>query len=187
MNSLKNKKLLIGKEPSMSGRLYVALVAPGEKPRVAAVGAPGSVPQSVSRCKPMEEVAHASITEDAAGNLIITNLKQQNVTRVDGVDIVSKQITPASKVELGKDHYRLDLALVLKAAEQLLGDPVPSPSPSPAPTPTPSPAPSPSPSPNPGGAGPYNIHHLEYVWRNYQDGLKALRERQKQVNLVRTE
>ena len=71
MEQLKGKTILIGKEPSQ-GRLLVALPGSGKS---AAIGLPGSVPASVSRCRPAEGIAHAKISIDQSGNIILTNLK----------------------------------------------------------------------------------------------------------------
>lgn len=163
MDNLKGKSILIGKEAA-EGRLCVAVGSDGAPAKVAVLGLPGSVPACVSRCMPAAGVAHARLTVDDAGNMTLSNLKSQNVTFVNGCEIVSKKVTPAMTVELGIDRYRVDLSAVLAAAGRIAGVAAP---------------------PKPGERR-FNIAHLERVWSDYHSGLKALRERQKRVNLVRT-
>ena len=95
MDRLKGKTILIGKEPGQ-GRLLVSVSGK------TAVGASNSVPNSVSRCKVAEGVAHAKITVDQSGNMVLTNMKTENVTYVNGSEIASKRILPSNTVELGK-------------------------------------------------------------------------------------
>ena len=90
IENLKGKTILVGKEPG-NGRLFVSVKINGQ-PKTAAIGEMNSVPNSVSRCKPAENTAHCKIEVDATGNLIVTNLKPQNVTYVNGAEIVSKKV-----------------------------------------------------------------------------------------------
>lgn len=113
METLKGKTILIGKEPGQ-GRLLVAVGG-----KAAALGAPGSVPTSVSRCKTMEGVAHVKITVDHGGNMVLTNMKPQNVTYVNGAEIESKRVLPSSTVELGRDRFSLSLPAVLETARKI--------------------------------------------------------------------
>lgn len=112
---LRGKTILIGREPD-KGRLCVAVGG-----KVAALGQPGSVPSCVSRCKPQENVAHAKIDVDNQGKMTITNMKSDNITRVDGVEVMSKRITETSKVDMGKDHYAVNVNTILTTAVGLLG------------------------------------------------------------------
>lgn len=113
MDRLKGKTILIGKEPGQ-GRLLVSVGG-----KTAAIGAPGSVPGSVSRCMPAEGVAHAKIAVDQQGNMVITNIKAQNVTFVNGAEVASKRLLPSAVVELGKDRFNINLPVVLDTAEKL--------------------------------------------------------------------
>lgn len=160
MEKLKGKKILIGKEPGQ-GRLLVA-VSGCEKS--AAIGTAGSVPGSVSRCKPAEGVAHAEVAIDANGRMVVKNLKSMNITFVNGLETASKRVEASDTIELGKDRFRVSLPVVLDTARKLVGGD------------------------NTGGGGTktFNIAHLEVAWNDYHDALRDLREKQKRVNLIRT-
>lgn len=152
MDSLKGRTILIGKEPGQ-GRLIVALEG---NSAVATVGGVGSVPDCVSRCNPSDGVAHAKISVDQNGVITLSNLKSQNVTYVNGAEIVSKRIDKTNSVELGKDHYKLNLPLIFEAAEKLVA------------------------------SEGFNISHLEGVWNDLQNHRKAIQAKQKKINLVRS-
>lgn len=70
------------------------------------IGSAGCVPNSVSRkhCKIIINEQYMSIE----------NLKDLNVTFVDGVQILSKAITVNSNVQLGNDKYNLPLKEILE-------------------------------------------------------------------------
>lgn len=155
MDRLKGKTILIGKEPGQ-GRLLIAIQGSG---KTAAVGAAGSVPACVSRCKPAEEVAHAKIVIDQSGNMTLTNMKSQNVTFVNGSEIASKHISPTSTVELGKDRFSVGIPLILETAKKIVGA-VPAPPPA---------------------AQQFNISHLERVWNRYEQELDQIVERQQDL------
>ena len=116
--NLRGETLFIGKEQTQ-GRLAVFMEQEG-KVLMTGLGLPGSVPNSVSRCKPAERTAHCKLEISRDGNLVLTNLKPQNVTMVNGTEIISKKINVDSSVELGKDHFHLDLPMVLDAASKLM-------------------------------------------------------------------
>lgn len=160
MEKLKGKKILIGKEPGQ-GRLLVAVSDCGKS---AAIGTAGSVPGSVSRCKPAEGVAHAEVAIDANGRMVVKNLKSMNITFVNGLETASKRVEVSDTIELGKDRFRINLPVVLDTARKLVGGD------------------------NTGGGGTktFNIAHLEVAWNDYHDALRDLREKQKRVNLIRT-
>lgn len=179
MEHLKGKVILVGKEPG-EGRLQVAIQGSS---KTAVIGKPGSLPGSVSRCKVTEGVAHLKITVDANGNLTLANMKPQNVTYVNGSEIVSKHLsTTNATIELGKDRYPIDLTLVLNTAEKLVCGTQPSPAPH-------------SPS-QPYSTGPqtqqtqqtpvFNISHLELIWNDLQDKRHEMQAKQRRTNLIRT-
>lgn len=118
MERLKGKTILIGKEPGQ-GRLFVSVAG-----KTAAVGPANSVPNSVSRCKVAEGVAHAKITVDQNGNMFLTNMKPQNVTYVNGSEVVKKRILPSNTVELGKDRFNINLPVVIETAKRLETNPL---------------------------------------------------------------
>ncbi len=113
MEILKGKTILIGKEPGQ-GRLLVSVDG-----KSAVIGSVDSVPGSVSRCKVDEGTAHANITVDGNGNMVLTNLKPQNVTYVNGSEIASKRVHLSNSIELGKDHYNINLPVVMETARKL--------------------------------------------------------------------
>ena len=113
MDRLKGQTILIGKEPGQ-GRLLISVTG-----KTAAIGSPNSVPNSVSRCKVAEGVAHAKITVDNNGNMILTNMKPQNVTYVNGSEIATKHISPSNSIELGIDRFSINLPLVIETAKKL--------------------------------------------------------------------
>lgn len=161
MDELKGKTILIGKEPGQ-GRLLVAVSDCG---KTAAIGVAGSVPNSVSRCRPKEGVAHAKISIDGNGNMTVTNMKSQNVTYVNGSEIASKHISISGSLELGKDRYAVNLPKVIEAAKKLVtaGGPqkeVP--------------------------AQRFNISYLEDVWNDVLAKRKAIQAKQKKINLIRS-
>lgn len=183
MEKLKGKTILIGKEPNGT-RLAVTLVD-GIKKSSTTVGNPGSVPGSVSRNKLDGTTAHASIEVDSSGNMVLTNLKPQNITLVNGLEIESKRITPGVQILLGMDKYSIDLEEIIQAARVLE-------------------AKMNAPQQNPfvqgsnpghpfiqgGQQGPqkevktFNIRHLERVWDKYQGGLKDIQNQQRRNGLM---
>lgn len=164
MERLKGKTILIGKEPGQ-GRLLVAIQGNGKS---VAIGSPGSVPACVSRCKPAEGIAHAKITVDQVGNMILTNMKSQNVTFVNGSEIASKHVSVANTVELGKDRFGINLPTIIETAKKIASTTV---------------------VPSGSGTQPFkkfNISHLERVWNELQEKRKELQAKQKKINLVRS-
>ncbi len=170
MDRLYGKTLLIGKAPGQS-KLCIGVLAEGN-PKVAMVSTPTPVPNSVSRCKPAEGVAHCKIVIDLSGNIVITNLKPANVTYVDGMEIVSKKITTSSSVSLGKDKYPLDLAIVFGTAIRLESGAKAGQASRQAPAQGPQKS--------------YDITHLEKVWDDFRAKNKKLLENSKRVNLIRS-
>lgn len=155
MDRLKGKTIFIGKEPGQ-GRLMVAIAGGG---KAAAIGAINSVPNSVSRCKSAEGIAHAKIRIDQSGHMTLANLKPQNVTYVNGSEIVSKHITVSDTVQLGRDRFTINIPLVIQTAKNLAGV---------APTPPPSPK-------------RYNISHLERVWERYGEKIDSIAQQQQEA------
>lgn len=151
MNRLNGRTILVGKEPG-NGRLLVAIEGHN---KAKTIGAAGSVPACVSRCKPADGIAHVKILIDSKGKLTIQNVKPQNVTYVNGSAIVSKQIDTSSDVALGMDRFSINVPQIMEAAKNLL----------------------------PEAPKEYNIRHLERIWNDYQDGIREIRERQRKQNL----
>lgn len=75
------------------------------------LGNSGDVPMTVSR-------QHCLLTVDN-DHYTIKNLKPQNVTFVNDVAIAQKNVKESDTVTLGAEKYRIDLASILKAIQQL--------------------------------------------------------------------
>ncbi len=116
METLKGKSILIGKEPE-HGRLQVSFSVNAER-RTAFIGQPGSVPTCVSRCNPEKGVAHCRIDIDQSGKMRLTNIKEQNVTYVNDIEIECKAIKPDSIISMGKDRFLIDTTTILNAVRQ---------------------------------------------------------------------
>lgn len=168
MDNLKGKTILVGKEPG-NGRLYVSVNVNGQH-KVAPIGEMQSVPNSVSRCKPGENIAHCKITVGENGEMTITNMKPQNVTYVNGTEVMSKRLKAGSRIELGKDRYVMDLNAVIMAAQKIVGVTHVQPTYSkPAPQmPTQE----------------YSIRHLKRVWNEYNNSMKSIKIRQRNNGLL---
>lgn len=149
MERLKGKTILVGKEPGQ-GRLLVAVQG-----KAAAIGSPGCVPNCVSRCKPTENVAHAKIAIDQNGNITLTNMKDQNVTFVNGSEIASKRINQSGTVELGKDRFSVSVPLILEIAKQIVG------------------------------GMKFNITHLSGVWDRYEQEIDRIAQQQQETGKKR--
>lgn len=106
--------LLIGKDPER-GCLLVAMLNNGQLRNMFTIGAPMSLPASVSRCIPQQGIGHCKIDVEG-NNVTITNLKWQNVTYVNGIEITTKRIEVQSRVELGRDRYQLNIAALMQAS-----------------------------------------------------------------------
>lgn len=113
MKNFKNQSILIGRDPQKS-QLIVAMTIDG---KLKGVGVENTltIPNSVSRCDTATKSAHCRIDIDGNGNMKITNLKDANVTYVDGTMVACKAITESSKIALGGDQYEIRLADIKKA------------------------------------------------------------------------
>lgn len=155
MDKLKGKTILIGKEPG-NGRLLVSVSG---NQQTAAIGQPNSVPNCVSRCKPVEGLGHVKITIDQRGNMILTNMKPQNVTYVNGTEVESKHVSPTNSIELGKDHFGISLPLVIETAKKIVA----------------------------ANAKPeaksFDVSHLEQVWKRFHDSNLEIKKRQRHQGL----
>lgn len=149
--SLVGKTLLLGKEPS-NGRLMVGIPIKGKLQPIA-IGNPNSVPASVSRYNGEQKIAHVSLEIDNDGEVILSNLKDQNSTFVNGLEIVSKRINLNDTVELGADRYPINVSEILKVADKIISDSMPK---------------------------EFDITHLESVWNKYHDQNLELQKRARQ-------
>ena len=161
MQRLKGKTILIGKEPGQ-GRLLVSVNVNGQA-RTTAIGQPGSVPNCVSRCKPAEGTAHCKVDVDQNGTMVLTNLKPQNVTYVNGAEIASKKIQANSEVALGKDRFQIPFSVVIETAKKLVPTVAPK---------------------DPEPKQKYNIKHLEKIWLDFHDKNIEIQKRARQQALL---
>ncbi|MBO4306987.1 MAG: FHA domain-containing protein [Bacteroidales bacterium] len=157
-DNLYGKSILVGKDPEKS-RLLVSVSINGS-PKSTAIGDEGSVPNCVSRCKAKENVAHCRIDIADDGTMRLTNLKAQNVTYVNGVEIATKVINTGSLVELGVNRYRLDIPAVIDTASKIVAKVVPT------------------------QPKTYSIAHLETVWNQHREKMMAIRKRQHKNQLL---
>ena len=151
MERLKGKTILIGRDPGISN-LLVAIQGGGKS---VAIGNPGSVPYSVSRCRMDEGVAHAKIEIDNKGELTIYNMNASNSTFVDGVEVSVCRISPKSNIELGKDRFKLKLNAILEGLT------------------------------NNGAALPVDISHLKGVWEDYEKEMDRIVKAQQDLGKKR--
>ena len=113
----------------------------------------GSVPKSVSR-------EHCKLKVVSPNEFIITNIKPENKTMVNGLAVMQKHITINDRVELGKDNYLLSLAAIVNAFV------------------------------NWGGGGgvqggkTYSISHLEKVWNEYNQAKLDAQIKQAKENAI---
>ena len=164
MEKLKGKTILIGRGEGNS-RLMIT-VSDGKVRKSVYMGQPGTVPNTVSRCIPAQNIAHCSIAIDHNGTMTLSNLKAKNVTYVDGTAVATKHISTGSRVELGSQKYSISIDTILKAAEKIMAAPT-------------------TPQPNaPQQQQAYSIGHLEKVWNDYQKGLEELQNEQYKVNMM---
>lgn len=181
MQNLKGKNILIGKEPG-AGRLLVAIEGTAFN---TAIGPTNSVPATVSRCMPAEGKAHARISIDAAGNMLLTNLKPQNVTFINGTRVLSKHIDSDTAIELGADHFSVSMTAILATARRLvtpLAPPVP---------PTPNAATNKKISQQQvkisvGQESTFNLKPLEEIWMRYEYEMERIQAKQKRTNTMRS-
>ncbi len=175
MDSLKGTEILIGREPQQ-GRLAVTLHSRGENGS-AFIGQLHSVPLSVARCIPQENKAHCKISISPEGNMLLTNLKSENSTFANGIEVATKKITQDCTIALGPDMYPVNAGTILKAArkiaismKQMKGRKVYD---------------------TAKGAelkpcNEYSIVHLKKVWDKYHDDLFNLQKKQKNMALVKS-
>ena len=171
MERLKGKTILIGREEGNS-RLMIT-VSDGKVKKGTYIGQPGTVPNTVSRCIPAQNIAHCSIVIDHNGTMTLSNLKAKNVTYVNGTAVARKAVTASDRVELGKTKFQINIAEIINIAERIITAATgrqQQPQNRQPQQQQPQPA--------------YSISHLEKVWNDYQNGLKEIQEEQYKVNIL---
>lgn len=160
-NNTYGKSILIGREDGQN-RLLVAVEIDG-RPYYTPIGVAGSVPSSVSRCMPNEGKAHCRLDIDENGKMLITNLKTQNITCVNGSEIIKKYIDETNTVTLGRDGYALNIASVLETATKMITKVKGS---------------------RPPQAPEFSISHLEQIWNDYNERNEEIDKDQLVTNLM---
>lgn len=149
MERLKEKSILIGRDPN-TNKLLISVNVNGQV-KNATIGDNNSVPNSVSRCVPGQDSAHCKIAINQNGDMILTNLKEQNITKVNGDEIYSKRITNANRISLGKENYTFSVDAVIEAAKKLVPPPP---------------------------VVPKSIKHLEKIYEDYENTLDMIHQSQ---------
>lgn len=171
MKDLYNKTILIGREPE-KGRLLIA-VNTGSGTKSGAIGAPGSVSMGVSRCIPAQGKAHCKIDIDNNGNIRIANIKEENITYVNGTEVFAKTVKENCTIALGRDKYTVEMKAILDCAKKILS------------------ANNAAPQPVKQQAGQqaisetFDIDHLEKVWNEYHRKSVHLQLSQKKQNIIK--
>lgn len=75
------------------------------------LGAPGSVPQTVSR-------QHCRITVTEGGTYFVENLKAANITYINNVGVEKKTMRREDSLALGTDRYQVDTKAVFAAIDK---------------------------------------------------------------------
>ena len=75
------------------------------------LGAPGSVPQTVSR-------QHCRITVTEGGTYLVENLKAANITYINNVGVEKKSMRREDSLALGTDRYQVDTKAVFAAIDK---------------------------------------------------------------------
>ncbi len=142
--------VIIGRESGATApRLCVRL---GEK--TAFLGTPGSVPRSVSR-------SHCRLQVDGE-KMTISNISDQNSLFINGLEYKTKVIAKTDLIELGAEHYRLDVPGVLALFKK---------------------APSANAAEEPKT---YNISHLKHIWDDYSDRKITMQQEERTFGTIRS-
>ena len=114
--NLYGKSVLVGRDPLGQGRLRVRVEG-----KAVDIAVQPQVPSSVSRLKDSGE-AHCSLDVSEDGGVRVTNLKEKNITRVGGVQVVSKAVGEDDMLTLGSEGFTVGVGEILKAAGKLVGE-----------------------------------------------------------------
>ena len=120
--SLRGLTILVGKNPNADNILIS--VEKNGKNRKVLIPDCGKVPQSVSRCFPEQGIAHCKIYIDEKGLPNVTNLKSQNITLIDKLEVVTRKTDESKVLELGKDRFRISIRTIINAAAMVTESPL---------------------------------------------------------------
>ena len=144
--------LIIGRESgSAAPRLCIKQ---GEKAFY--LGASGSVPKTVSR-------SHCRLQIESDGKMVISNVSDQNSLFINGLEYKTKAITKNDLVELGAEHYQLDVQAILEMFKKGHGKPL-----------------------NTNEPSTYHIAHLRTIWENYSKEKMDIQVSQGKFNAAST-
>ena len=161
IEKLKNKKFIVGKNPQGNGWLIKEI---GGTHKVAQFGMDEAVPNSVSRLMALDNgkwTAHYSLDIDGDGQVKISNIKPQQHTYVNGVEVVAKIVNEGHTIELGHNRFGINLQTAIDAAASMAGQPKPP-------------------------TGIYSISSLQDVWNEYERRTDAVQKRRKNIGLLRS-
>ncbi len=140
-------QIIIGRE-SPSNRLLLKI---GD--RTEQYGSIGSVPKSVSKQHCLLTIDN---TDENQQMMSITNSNIKNVTFVNGLQIESCRVSENDVVELGANHYTLDMKAIMDIIQKINPDKE------------------------------VDIRKLENVWKNYKLQLEHLQKSQTLTNVLRS-
>ena len=97
-------KLTIGRDAKTS-KLQVVDAKTGT---VKLYGQAGSVPMDVSR-------QHCEIKVSDSGQISVKNLKAENITYVNGLEVLAKNISKTDTLQIGRSRFTVDLSTILNS------------------------------------------------------------------------
>lgn len=155
-----SKTILIGREVDGTHLVALVLDTNGGKPKKTYIG--DNVSTSVTRLRLVDNnrwVGHCKIDIEDDGSMRISNMKAENITRVNGNGVASRAIIWSDNITLGSGEYKLDMTAVKKIIDSL----------------TPPPP-----------LEAKSIKHLEYVWKKYDEDKHNLQKKNRSLNLLRS-
>ena len=120
MATLANKRIYIGRN-SNDNRLHLIVTNSDDSElKNVQFGNPNSVNNTVSRTQKSDNgiISHCRIEIDKDENMRIKNMKDRNITYVDGDQIMERYLEETSLLELGKDRYKIAVNTILKIAKK---------------------------------------------------------------------
>lgn len=97
-------ELIIGRDAATS-KLRVVDAKTGA---VKLYGQAGSVPMDVSR-------QHCEINVSNSGQISVKNLKAENITYVNGLEVLEKKLSKTDMLQLGRSRFTVDLSTILNS------------------------------------------------------------------------
>lgn len=168
IEKLKGRKFIVGRNPNGSGWFIKEI---GGTHKVAAFGTGENVPKCVSRLMQLDNnawTAHYKIDIvdiDQSEQVLISNLKPEQHTFVNGEEIATKIVNPGDQIELGGKKYAINLQLAIDAATKMVSNGGGG-------------------TGSGGGTGIYSIAPLKDVWEEYERRQDAVQKRRKNINLL---